>query len=183
MMSSIILFCGKFIVFLAVLRIRIRHLGSRAFLTPRSGIRDPGWVKNQDPYLGSGLKIPDHISERLETILLVKPLNSLMRIRIRDSESFLLWIRVPGMEKILPGSRINIPDPQTASWSGSGSTGPTESGSETSSHRICFNYIFFKNLNSASSYKKVGQPTWQRCVSLSGRHRRPQPSTAPPSWT
>jgi hypothetical protein len=33
-------------------------------------IRDPGWVKNQDPDLGFGseLNIPDHISESLNTI-------------------------------------------------------------------------------------------------------------------
>jgi hypothetical protein len=35
-------------------------------------IRDPGWVKNLDPDPGSGKNIPDHISERLETILWVK---------------------------------------------------------------------------------------------------------------
>jgi hypothetical protein len=27
---------------------------------------DPGWVKNQDPYPGSGMNIPDHISESLK---------------------------------------------------------------------------------------------------------------------
>jgi hypothetical protein len=35
-------------------------------------IRDPGWVKNQDPDLGSGINIPDHISRSLETIFWVK---------------------------------------------------------------------------------------------------------------
>jgi hypothetical protein len=34
---------------LPVLRIQIRDPGSGAFLTPGSGIRDPGWVKSQDP--------------------------------------------------------------------------------------------------------------------------------------
>jgi hypothetical protein len=35
-----------------------------------AGIRDPGWVKNQDPNprSGSGTNNPDHISESLETI-------------------------------------------------------------------------------------------------------------------
>jgi hypothetical protein len=33
--------------------------GSDAFLTPGSGIRDPGWVESQDP--GSGMNNPDHI--------------------------------------------------------------------------------------------------------------------------
>jgi hypothetical protein len=36
--------------------------GSGAFLTPGSGIRDPGWVKSQDPDPGSGMNNPDHIS-------------------------------------------------------------------------------------------------------------------------
>jgi hypothetical protein len=44
---------------------------------------DPGWVKSQDPGPGSGMNSPDHVSENLGTIL-----NSLMRIRIRDPESF-----------------------------------------------------------------------------------------------
>jgi hypothetical protein len=47
--------------------------GSGAFLTPGSGIRDPGWVKNQDPGSRSGMNILGiHISESLETILWVK---------------------------------------------------------------------------------------------------------------
>jgi hypothetical protein len=41
--------------------------GPVAFLTAGSGIRDPGWVENQDPDLGSG-NIPYHIFESLETI-------------------------------------------------------------------------------------------------------------------
>jgi hypothetical protein len=44
--------------------------GSGAFLTPGSGIRDPEWVKNQDP--GSGMNILDYISESLETIFWVE---------------------------------------------------------------------------------------------------------------
>ncbi len=35
-------------------------------------IRDPGWVKNQDPDLGSGMNIPVHISKSLETIFWIK---------------------------------------------------------------------------------------------------------------
>ncbi len=40
--------------------------GSGAFFVP--WIWDPGWVKNQDPDpgSGSGMNIPDHISESLE---------------------------------------------------------------------------------------------------------------------
>ncbi len=54
---------GKF----SVLRIRIRD--PVPFLS-----LDPGWVKSQDPDLGfgSGMNIPDHISESLETIYLGK---------------------------------------------------------------------------------------------------------------
>ncbi len=52
----------------------IRDLGSGAFLTPRSGIGDPGWVKNLNPDSGSGsgMNIPDYISESLETIFWIK---------------------------------------------------------------------------------------------------------------
>ncbi len=41
--------------------------GSGEFLNP-----GPGWVKNHDPDLGSGMNIPDHISESLETIFGLK---------------------------------------------------------------------------------------------------------------
>jgi hypothetical protein len=34
--------------------------------------RDPERVKNQDPDTGSGMNIPDHISESLETIFWVR---------------------------------------------------------------------------------------------------------------
>jgi hypothetical protein len=53
--------------------------GSGAFFD--AWVRDPGWVKNQDPGPGSGLDSPNHISESLETIFWVKYFNSLMRIR------------------------------------------------------------------------------------------------------
>jgi hypothetical protein len=59
-------------------------------------IRDPRWVKKQDPDpgSGSGLTIPDHISESLEKNFWVKNTKKfLMRMRIRDPES-------QGMEKI-----------------------------------------------------------------------------------
>ncbi len=48
---------------------RIRDPGSGAFLTPGSGMG-----KNEDPQpgSGSGMNIPDHISESLETIFGVK---------------------------------------------------------------------------------------------------------------
>jgi hypothetical protein len=44
--------------------------GSGAFLIPGSRIRDPGWGKNSD--LGSGINIPNHFSESLETVFRVK---------------------------------------------------------------------------------------------------------------
>jgi hypothetical protein len=48
-----------------MLQIRIRD--PVLFFTPGSG-----WVKNQDPGSGSRMKIPDNISESLETIFRVK---------------------------------------------------------------------------------------------------------------
>jgi hypothetical protein len=55
--------------------------GSGAILTHGSGM-----AKNQDldPESGSGLNIPDHISESLETIFWVKILKFLTRKRIRE---------------------------------------------------------------------------------------------------
>ena len=55
--------------------------GSGTFLNPGSGM-------GKKSRSGSGMNIPDHISENLETIFWVKNtyLNSLMRIR--DPESF-----------------------------------------------------------------------------------------------
>ncbi len=60
--------------------------GSSAFLTPGSGIRDLGCMKNQDPDPASGMNIPDHISE--------------------------IFTLDPGWKNSDPGSGINIPDPQ-----------------------------------------------------------------------
>ncbi len=79
---------------MAVLRIRIR-----CFFDPR--IRDPGWVKNNNP---------DHISENLETIFWDKILQffdadpgfGMEIIRIQD----------PRWKNSDPGTGINIPDPQ-----------------------------------------------------------------------
>jgi hypothetical protein len=63
-----------------------------AFLTPGSGIRDPGWVKSKDPDSGSGMNNPDHISQSLETIFFIKilkffnadPGSGMEKSRIRD---------------------------------------------------------------------------------------------------
>jgi hypothetical protein len=41
--------------------------GSSAFLTHGSGILYPGWAKNLDPDLGSGMNIPGHIPKSIET--------------------------------------------------------------------------------------------------------------------
>ncbi len=77
------------------MRIRIQDPGSGAF---DPWIRDPGWVKNQDPDPGSGFGMnnPDHISESLETFFWVKIL------KFFDAD--------PGWEKF--GSGISSPDPQ-----------------------------------------------------------------------
>jgi hypothetical protein len=65
--------------------------GSRCLFEP--WILDPGsgMAKNQDPDPGPGsvMNIPDHISVVLSTVFLhFHSLNSLMRIQIRDPESF-----------------------------------------------------------------------------------------------
>jgi hypothetical protein len=63
-------------------------------------LRDPGWIKSQDP--GSGMTNPDHISWSLETIFWVKILLWGSGIQIGK-----IWIRDPGAR-----IRVNIPDPQ-----------------------------------------------------------------------
>ncbi len=68
-----------------MLRIRIRCLFD-------PWIRDPGWVKNQDPDPGSGSKmnILDHISESLETTFWVKI------VRIADADPGIFLTLDPG---------------------------------------------------------------------------------------
>jgi hypothetical protein len=61
---------------------------------------------------GMNNNIPDHISESLETIFLVKNSYSMMRIRIRDPGSGIFLIRDPGWKNSDPAFGINIPDPQ-----------------------------------------------------------------------
>ncbi len=58
--------------------------GSVIFLTPGFGIGDAGWVKIQVPGSGSGINIPDHISESLETIFGLK----ILKFFYVDPESF-----------------------------------------------------------------------------------------------
>jgi hypothetical protein len=67
--------------------------------------------KNHDP--GSGMNIPDNISESLETIFGLKYKNSLMRMRIRYPGIFSTLD--PGWKKVESG--INIPDPHSATLS------------------------------------------------------------------
>jgi hypothetical protein len=71
---------------------------------------DPGSVigQNQDPDPGSGMNIPVHITESLETIFGLKYLNSLMWMRIRDQGIFLTLDPGSGMEKILPKTGVYI---------------------------------------------------------------------------
>ncbi len=70
-------------------------------------IRDPRWVKNQDPDPESrfGTNIPDHISESSETTFWVNIVNFFVADADPDPGSkifFYLWVRDPrsGMEKI-----------------------------------------------------------------------------------
>ncbi len=74
--------------------------GSGAFLTPGSGM-------GKKSRSGSGMNIPDHISESLETILWVK----ILKFFDADADPGIIW---SGREKF--GSQIrygmNIPDPQ-----------------------------------------------------------------------
>jgi hypothetical protein len=62
----------------------------------RIRIRDLGWVKNQDPYpgSGSGMNIPDHISESLETIFWVKIFEFFDADAARDPGIFVIRFRI-----------------------------------------------------------------------------------------
>jgi hypothetical protein len=55
----------------------------------------------KNPGSGSGMNIPDHISESLETFFGLKYFNSLMRMRMR--------IRDPGWKKFESGMREKHP--------------------------------------------------------------------------
>jgi len=80
-------------------------------LTPGSGFRDTGWVKIQDPDpgSGSGMNIPDHISESLETIYLGLKILKFFEAE-QDQGSGIFSTMDPGWKKF--GSGIKIPDPQ-----------------------------------------------------------------------
>jgi hypothetical protein len=87
-------------------------LGSGAFFTP-------GYRMGKKSGSGSGMNIPDHISESLETF---KYLNSLMRIRDGEKKILKFFDANPGWKKFIsgiwdekksdPGTGLNIPDPQ-----------------------------------------------------------------------
>ncbi len=64
-------------------------------------IRDPGWVKSQDPDPGSGMNNPNHISYSLETIFWDK----ILRFLDADSGSGMEKIRIrdPGWKKVISG--------------------------------------------------------------------------------
>jgi hypothetical protein len=82
-----------------VLRIRIRD-------PVPFGPLDPGWIKNKNLDPGSGMNIPDHISESIETIVGVKVLK--LFDADPDSGSRNLLEPGSGMEKIRirdPGSQ------------------------------------------------------------------------------
>jgi hypothetical protein len=105
-----------------VLRIRIRDPGSGAFLTPGSGIRDPGWVKSQDPDPGSGIRDEQPRSYFLELrnhFFGLKYLNSLMRIQdpgsgIRDGNNSDPGSGIRDGKKSDPGSGIRDKHPGSA---------------------------------------------------------------------
>jgi hypothetical protein len=92
----------------SVLRFRIRDLGSEIRCLFDPWIRDPGWVKNQDPDPGSRMNIPNHISETLETVFWIKILKFFYADA--DADPIIFLILDSGWKKF--GSGINIPDPQ-----------------------------------------------------------------------
>jgi hypothetical protein len=91
-------------------------LGSVAYPDPESGsFLTPGYEIDLGSGMykkrsGSGINKPNHISESLETIFVLRYLNSLMRIWDPGSRMEKIRIRDPGCQKF--GSGIRIPDPQ-----------------------------------------------------------------------
>ncbi len=119
--------CVKITLFLwpiAVLRIRIRPIRDPVPFW----VRDPGWVKNQDPDPGSGfwMNNPDHISEifpgsaTLENyqfpggggVLNIRfqpkyrHLRSVLRIRIRIPIILVTWIRIQIRIKVMTSQNV-----------------------------------------------------------------------------
>jgi hypothetical protein len=86
--------------------------GSRIRCLFDTWIRDPGWVKSQDPDPGSRINYPDHIFKSLETIFWVKIL------KFSDADPGPGWkkfgsgIRDGKKSDLGSGIRKNIPDPQ-----------------------------------------------------------------------
>jgi hypothetical protein len=84
--------------------------GSGAFLTPGSGIRDPGWVESQHPDPGSGIKFLE-LRNHFFVIFGVKilkffdadPGSGMETVRIRD----------PGWKKVGSGIRDKHPGSAT----------------------------------------------------------------------
>jgi hypothetical protein len=78
-----------------------------AFLTPESGIWDPGWVKKSGS--GSRMNNPDHNSESLETIFWVE----ILKFRVHPSTSWQLHTTIfdTGSQQQCCGSGMFIPDP------------------------------------------------------------------------
>ncbi len=89
-----------------MLRIRIRDPGLVAFFTPGSGIRDPGWVKSQDPDQGSGIRVEQPRSYFLE---LRNHFLGLKILKFFDADPGsgmkTIWIRDPEWEKVGLGIR------------------------------------------------------------------------------
>jgi hypothetical protein len=98
--------------------------GSGVFLTPGSGIRDPGWVESQHPDPGSGMgrksasgsgirdEQPGSYFLELRNHFLFFFLVKMLKFFDADPGFGMETVRIrdPGWKKV--GSGINIPDPQ-----------------------------------------------------------------------
>ncbi len=78
-----------------------------------SNVADPGWVNknNQDPYPGSGMNIPDHNSESLETVFWLSKLKFFDADPVPGSGIFLT--RDPGSGMKICGIRDKHPGSAT----------------------------------------------------------------------
>ena len=106
-----------FSLWMSVLRIRIRDPGLGAFLTPGSGIRDPGWEKVsigiRDP--GSGMNNPDHIFLELRNHFFAFFGVKILKFFDEDPGSGMETVRIrdPGWKKVGSGIRDKHPGSAT----------------------------------------------------------------------
>ncbi len=108
------LFCDLLTLSITVLRIQIRDPGPGILCLFDPWIWDPGSGMGKKSRSGSGMNIPDHISESLETIFWLKILKFCDADPDPGFRSLWSWIRDPRWKNSDPGSGIRDKHPGSA---------------------------------------------------------------------